>query len=72
MSGRSQKPTPRGRLVEIGEGRALHVVLEGPEPSDFPLVVLEAGAFGFSADWSAVQAKLALIGMRSMALRAHG
>lgn len=67
MSGRTRKPKPRGRLVGIGEGRKLHAILEGPRTSEWPLVVLEAGAFGFSADWAAVQAKLALAGLRSLA-----
>jgi pimeloyl-ACP methyl ester carboxylesterase len=67
MTGRSPKPKPRGRFVKIGEGRKLHAILEGPHASDWPLVILEAGAFGFSADWAAVQAKLALAGLRSLA-----
>jgi pimeloyl-ACP methyl ester carboxylesterase len=67
MTGRSRKPKPRGRLVNIGSGRKLHAIIEGPVVSDCPLVVLEAGAFGFSADWAAVQAKLALAGVRSLA-----
>ncbi|MBV8683959.1 MAG: alpha/beta fold hydrolase [Caulobacteraceae bacterium] len=67
MTGRPRKLKPRGRLVKIGEGRKLHAILEGPPASPWPLVVLEAGAFGFSADWSAVQAKLALSGLRSLA-----
>jgi pimeloyl-ACP methyl ester carboxylesterase len=54
-------------MVDIGGGRALHAVFAGPLQSDAPLVILEAGAFGFSADWSAVQLKLAAIGMRSLA-----
>ncbi len=60
-------PKPRGRLIDIGAGRALHAVFAGPAESTSPLVVLEAGAFGFSADWAAVQAKLAAQGRRSMA-----
>ena len=67
MTGRSRKPKPRGRLVSIGDRRRLHAILEGPRASEWPLVVLEAGAFGFSADWAAVQEKLALAGLRSLA-----
>ena len=39
----------------------------GPERYDRPLVVLEAGAFGFSADWAAVQAGLTARGFASIA-----
>jgi pimeloyl-ACP methyl ester carboxylesterase len=54
-------------MVDIGAGRSLHAVFAGPADSPEPLVILEAGAFGFSADWSAVQEKLAGKGLRSMA-----
>jgi pimeloyl-ACP methyl ester carboxylesterase len=67
MAGQSSAPTPRGRQVDIGAGRSLHAVFAGPETSQGPLVILEAGAFGFSADWAAVQAKLAARGLRSLA-----
>jgi pimeloyl-ACP methyl ester carboxylesterase len=60
-------PKPRGRMVDIGGGRRLHGVFAGPKHSSCPLVVLEAGAFGFSADWSAVQQKLSTDGIRSLA-----
>jgi pimeloyl-ACP methyl ester carboxylesterase len=60
------RPTPRGALVDIG-GRRLHVVQAGPGRSDRPVVLLEAGAFGFSADWAAVQAGLAERGFASIA-----
>lgn len=62
----SVAPAPRGRLVEIADGRRLHVRFAGPLGAT-PLVVLEAGAFGFSADWETVQAGLAVAGLRSMA-----
>ena len=60
----------RGRMVDIG-GRRLRMVAAGP-PADeaqakTPTVLLEAGAFGFSADWSVVQEKLAAQGVRSLA-----
>jgi pimeloyl-ACP methyl ester carboxylesterase len=54
-------------MVDIGCGRDLHAVLAGPTGSPLPLVVLEAGAFGFSADWAAVQEKLSRRGLRSLA-----
>jgi pimeloyl-ACP methyl ester carboxylesterase len=54
-------------MVDIGAGRALHAIFQGPPTSRWPLVVLEAGAFGFSADWAAVQDMLAAQGLRSMA-----
>ena len=53
-------------MVDIG-GRCLHVVRAGPERTSRPLVLLEAGAFGFSADWAAVQAGLAGRGFASIA-----
>lgn len=57
----------RGRMVEVAPGRTLRAVAEGPARSLRPLVVLEAGSFGFSADWAAVQARLAAEGLRSLA-----
>jgi pimeloyl-ACP methyl ester carboxylesterase len=54
-------------MVDIGGDRTLHAVLAGPTASPEPLVLLEAGAFGFSADWAAVQAKLSARGLRSLA-----
>lgn len=59
------KPSPRGTLVDIG-GRRLHLVRAGP-PAAAPTVLLEAGSFGFSADWSVVQERLAAAGLRSIA-----
>ncbi|MGH7024952.1 MAG: alpha/beta fold hydrolase [Caulobacteraceae bacterium] len=59
-------PVPRGTLLDIG-GRRLHVVRAGLERSARPLVLLEAGAFGFSADWAVVQARLAARGHASIA-----
>jgi len=58
-------PTPRGDRVDIG-GRQIHIVRAGPA-SAAPLVLLEAGSFGFSVDWSVVQARLAEQGVRSLA-----
>jgi pimeloyl-ACP methyl ester carboxylesterase len=59
-------PPLRGRMVDIGGGRRMHIVCVGPR-SDKPLVVLEAGLWGFSAAWDAVQQKLADAGLRSCA-----
>jgi pimeloyl-ACP methyl ester carboxylesterase len=60
-------PQPRGRMIRIGNGRNLHAVVAGPRGPAPPTVLLEAGAFGFSADWAAVQEKLAAEGLRSLA-----
>src|ERR1700722_3136739 len=67
MSAAEQQSVLRGQLAEIGGARRLRYVLAGPDASPRPLVVLEAGSFGFSADWAAVQAKLAGEGVRSIA-----
>jgi len=60
----------RGLMVDIG-GRRLRLVAAGPPADDAgaqtPTVLLEAGAFGFSADWSEVQEQLAARGIRSLA-----
>jgi pimeloyl-ACP methyl ester carboxylesterase len=58
-------PPPRGEFVDVG-GRRLHIVRAGPNGAA-PLVLLEAGSFGFSADWGVVQEKLAALGLRSLA-----
>jgi pimeloyl-ACP methyl ester carboxylesterase len=59
-------PPMPGQLVDIGGGRRMHIVCVGPR-SDKPLVLLEAGLWGFSAAWDAVQKKLADAGLRSCA-----
>ena len=61
----NRAPPPRGELIQI-DGRRLHVVRAGPAASR-PVVLLEAGSFGFSADWAAVQARLAVLGTPSIA-----
>lgn len=63
------RPIPRGTMVDIGQGRQLRLVCEGPAQaaSARPLVWLEAGAFGFAADWGATQEALAAAGWRSCA-----
>jgi len=60
-------PKPRGQFHDIGGGRRLHMVCAGPAAGGSPTVLLEAGAFGFSADWGAVQEQLAARGVRSCA-----
>lgn len=62
----SQLHKPRGALVDIGEGRRLRLVCEGPR-SDAPLVWLESGAFSGAADFAAIQQKLTARGLRSCA-----
>ena len=67
-------PVARGTMVDIGEGRQLRLVCEGPaqgaaqgDRADRPVVWLEAGAFGFAADWGATQEALGAAGWRSCA-----
>jgi pimeloyl-ACP methyl ester carboxylesterase len=67
MSAVAGNPKPRGQLYDIGGGRMLHMVCAGPARGDGPTVLFEAGAFGFSADWGVVQARLAAQGVRSCA-----
>jgi len=45
----------------------MHVVFAGPAAAANPLVLLESGAFGMSADWAAVQEALAAANYRSLA-----
>ena len=59
-------PRPRGEMVQIEPGRSLRLVCEGSR-SDRPVVWLEAGAFGFAADWGATQEALTAAGWRSCA-----
>jgi pimeloyl-ACP methyl ester carboxylesterase len=63
-------PIPRGTMVDIGDGRQLRLVCEGPARDAVgqrPVVWLEAGAFGFAADWGATQEALSAAGWRSCA-----
>src|SRR5690349_11696349 len=57
---------PRGELVDIGGGRRLRLVCEGPK-SGQPTVWMEAGAFSGAADFAAIQRKLSAKGLRSCA-----
>ena len=64
------QPAARGAMIDIGEGRKLRLVCEGPAQSALggrPVVWLEAGAFGFAADWGATQEALTAAGWRSCA-----
>jgi pimeloyl-ACP methyl ester carboxylesterase len=60
-------PLPRrGEMVDVG-GRRMRIVCMGPSTSDKPTVILEAGAFGFAADFGTVQDKLTAKGYRNCA-----
>ena len=65
MTALAGQPTPRGQMVDIG-GRRMRIVCQGPE-SARPVVLLEAGAFGFAADFGTLQDRLAESGIRSCA-----
>lgn len=65
MARSSLASNPRGIMIDIG-GRRMQLVRAGPHGVR-PTVLLEAGSFGFSADWAAVQAKLAERGVYSIA-----
>src|SRR5450432_3147119 len=67
MSAAAEPPHPRGQMIDLGAGRRMHLVRAGPRDDDGPTVLLEAGSFGFSADWAVVQEKLAARGVRSLA-----
>lgn len=56
---------PAGRFVDIG-GRKLRLVCEGPK-TEAPTIWMEAGAWGFAADFAAVQQRLTERGLRSCA-----
>jgi pimeloyl-ACP methyl ester carboxylesterase len=56
----------RGEMVEIGGGRRMHLIREGRRGAA-PSVLFEAGAFGFSADWGAVQPMAAEAGYATLA-----
>ncbi|MFN3520822.1 MAG: alpha/beta fold hydrolase [Phenylobacterium sp.] len=65
MSGAQRFHPVRGELIDIG-GRRLRVVRAGA-PSARPTVLCEHGAFGCAADWASVQARLAALGLHSLA-----
>jgi pimeloyl-ACP methyl ester carboxylesterase len=58
------EPERRGRMLDVGEGRRMRVVCDGPAVST-PTVWFEAGAFGFAAEWGSVQSRLTALGIRS-------
>lgn len=62
----SARLNPPGEMVDVG-GRHLHIVCDGPKVGAVPTVLFESGAFGFSADWAVIQAKLTAMGVRSCA-----
>ena len=67
LSAATAAPPLRGKMVDIG-GRRLHLICEGPPAgTNGPTIVFEAGAFGFSADWGAVQQMATAKGWRSCA-----
>jgi pimeloyl-ACP methyl ester carboxylesterase len=61
----SGAPELRGERIQI-DGRGMHVVRLGPAGAGLA-VLLEAGSFGFSADWAVVQEQLAARGIHSIA-----
>ena len=56
----------RGEMVDVGGGRRMHIICEGPRTAA-PTILFEAGAFGFSADWAAVQQKVVAQGLHACA-----
>ena len=69
MSAAEQLASCAGGWPRSAAARPCAMCSPGPDASTRPLVVLEAGSFGFSADWAAVQARLAAEGLRSLRLR---
>lgn len=60
-------PLPtRGEMVDVG-GRRMRIVCQGPTDATTPTIILEAGAFGFAADFGVVQDKLTARGYRNCA-----
>lgn len=60
-------PIPRrGEMVDVG-GRRMRIVCMGPKDTGKPTIILEAGAFGFAADFGAVQEQLTAKGLRNCA-----
>ena len=56
----------RGEMIDVG-GRRMRIVCMGPQNSDKPVIILEAGAFGFAADFGTVQDQLTAKGLRNCA-----
>lgn len=55
----------RGEMIDIG-GRRLRLVRDGPVGAE-PTILMEAGAFGFAADFGALQPRLAARGLHVLA-----
>jgi pimeloyl-ACP methyl ester carboxylesterase len=61
-------PLPkRGEMIDVGGGRRMRIVCQGPADAKTPTLILEAGAFGFAADFGVVQDKLTRAGYRNCA-----
>ena len=58
---------PRGLMYDVGGGRRMRLVCEGPADPSRPTVIFESGAFGFSGDWAHVQPLMTAQGVRSCA-----
>jgi pimeloyl-ACP methyl ester carboxylesterase len=58
---------PKGLMYDVGGGRRMRLVCEGPALVGRPTVIYESGAFGFAGDWANVQARATAEGMRSCA-----
>ncbi|MGZ3368594.1 MAG: alpha/beta hydrolase [Caulobacteraceae bacterium] len=58
---------PKGLMYDVGGGRHMRLVCEGPVDPTRPTVIFESGAFGFSGDWAHVQALATAHGLRSCA-----
>ena len=58
---------PKGLMYDVGGGRRMRLVCEGPADAGRPTVVYESGAFGFSGDWANVQPLVTARGVRSCA-----
>src|SRR6201996_4076490 len=60
-------PLPhRGEMIDVG-GRRMRIVCMGPQDTRQPVIILEAGAFGFAADFGTVQDQLTAKGLRNCA-----
>lgn len=60
-------PVPRrGKMVDVG-GRRMRIVCSAPQGAANPTIILEAGAFGFAADFGTVQDQLTAKGLKSCA-----
>ena len=56
----------RGEMIDVG-GRRMRIVCMGPQNAGKPVIILEAGAFGFAADFGTVQDQLTAKGLRNCA-----